>query len=172
MAEVKKGKKNKKNSNATDKGNGPQKSTYVMCPRCELNFMLDVDEYCYVCKAEIGLVDKSILMPDPEEIGEDKLCPICNLTYIAEDEEFCFLCAKDKADKIATRDVREAWNPDVDEQELLDDDDNIEISLEELEEKEELDEQGIVEHDDFEYVNTDEMLEDLEDEDDLYQDID
>ena len=28
---------------------------YVKCPRCELNWILEENEYCDVCKAELGV---------------------------------------------------------------------------------------------------------------------
>ena len=41
-----------------------KKPIYILCPRCELNYINKKDKYCNVCKAELGLVDPSILLPD------------------------------------------------------------------------------------------------------------
>lgn len=76
-----------------------QANVYIICPRCELNYINKKDKYCTVCKAELGLVDPSILIPDEEEAGVEKLCPICHVNYIAEDEEICFLCQKENDEK-------------------------------------------------------------------------
>ena len=69
-----------------------KKQAYILCPRCELNYIVSKDKYCTVCKAEMGLLDPSILLPDDEEAGFEKLCPVCQVNYIGEDEEICFLC--------------------------------------------------------------------------------
>ena len=43
-----------------------KKPAYILCPRCELNYIDVKEKYCTVCKAEMGLVDPSILLPDDE----------------------------------------------------------------------------------------------------------
>ena len=61
------------------------KHKYILCPRCELNYIEEHEGYCKVCKAEMGLIDSGILIPDEDELGGEKLCPICKVNYIGED---------------------------------------------------------------------------------------
>ena len=89
----------------------PDRPKYVLCPRCELNYILETEKYCNVCKAELGIIDKSILIPDDDE-SEEKLCPICHTNYIEPDEEICFLCRKERAEKEemnSEEDTDEGW---------------------------------------------------------------
>lgn len=76
-----------------------KKQAYILCPRCELNYIKSKDKYCTVCKAEMGLLDPSILLPDEEEAGIEKLCPVCQVNYIGEDEDICFLCQKERDER-------------------------------------------------------------------------
>ena len=135
-----------------------KKIAYVLCPRCELNYINAKDKYCTVCKAELGLVDPSVLLPDDDEAGLEKLCPVCHLNYIGEDEDMCFLCQKERDEREAAeekdewaeidRDPDDGLNPigilPLDDEPLLDDD-----SDEEEEEEETV-------HDDFDYPDFDE----------------
>ena len=91
-----------------------KKQAYVLCPRCELNYIKSKDKYCTVCKAEMGLVDPGILLPDDEEVGLEKLCPVCQVNYIGEDEEICFLCQKEREEREATREQDECAAMDED----------------------------------------------------------
>lgn len=169
----KKDKVDKNNKSTKDKSTKPSdKPMYIMCPRCEINYIISSDEYCTVCKADMGLVDRSILLPDPEEIGEEKLCPNCNVTYLAEDEEICFLCAKEQGGKFVARATEvEAWDKDIEEPDVSEDLDDI--SLTDLEEKEALDDEDLdLSEDDFDYIDPEEIddMDDYvgDDEDDEY----
>ena len=53
---------------------------YVKCPRCDLNYMLDTEEYCDVCKAELKKGPQLIFAIDDEEDDIDALdlCPRCH----------------------------------------------------------------------------------------------
>ena len=44
------------------------KPKYILCPRCELNYIEESEGYCKVCKAAMGLLDPSILIPEEEEL--------------------------------------------------------------------------------------------------------
>lgn len=61
---------------------------YKICPRCELNYILETDEYCSVCIDEMrGVVDE---IEFEDEFS--KLCPHCNVEYITEDQAICDSC--------------------------------------------------------------------------------
>lgn len=60
---------------------------YKKCPRCELNYILESEEICQVCKDEINHV-KSVF--DTEEV----ICPFCNKNVISADEDMCADCKR------------------------------------------------------------------------------
>ncbi|MCL2061352.1 MAG: hypothetical protein FWH03_01835 [Firmicutes bacterium] len=93
-----------------------EKPVYMMCPRCELNYIAKKDKLCKVCKAEVGLIDASILIPAEEEV--EKLCPVCSVNYIGEDETICFLCQKEREKKSVVEDEWEELEqePEVEEE--------------------------------------------------------
>ena len=143
-----------------------KKQAYILCPRCEINYIVSKDKYCTVCKAELGLLDPSILLPDDEEAGFEKLCPVCQVNYIGEDEEICFLCQKEREEREAAEHKSE-WD-ELDRDDDLDDPIGI-IPLEEDtllssdDEQEEEDDSEPDKEDDFDYPDFEE--EDFEDDD-------
>lgn len=147
-----------------------KKPVYILCPRCELNYINKKDKHCNVCKAEMGLLDPSILIPDEEEAGIEKLCPVCHVNYIGEDEELCFLCEKEKVEKVEVEEPDDAWINFVDEVPEAVSPEEMEISLSELAEEENGDEDDefadkYAEPDDFDYdVDPNDYLEDDDDE--------
>lgn len=68
---------------------------YVLCPRCELNYMQEGEQYCDVCKAELKLGPQLIFTEDDEEVSGEKLCPICKRSYISTEEEMCEQCREE-----------------------------------------------------------------------------
>ncbi len=146
------------------------KPKYILCPRCELNYIDEEDGYCKVCKAEMGLLDPSILIPEEDELTGEKLCPICKVNYIGEDEEICFLCKRERDAKEAAEEENEdAWRDFVDD-DVPEDDAESDILLSELEESEEDEEEEEDEEimsipDDFDYnIDPKDFDEDDEDE--------
>ena len=109
---------------------------YVLCPRCELNYMQEGEEYCDVCKAELKLGPQLIFAIDEdEENAGEKLCPYCKRTYIAEDEDMCEQCREERkyADALSDDidiDKDEEWRNylDDDDKDLSSDDDIISFS--------------------------------------------
>ena len=64
---------------------------YIKCPRCELNYILEGEDYCYVCKSEMkhhAENDEDDLL----DIEDMELCPICGQNYITEDQSMCDEC--------------------------------------------------------------------------------
>lgn len=151
-----------------------QRPIYVLCPRCELNYIENTEQYCNVCKAELGLVDKSILIPDDEEMETEKLCPICKANYLNEDEEICFLCQK--THNAVEKAEEDNW--DYTDDDNKDTEDEMVVSLEmvaeeEEEEEEEDDGKAYKEPDDFDYnVDPNDYLDDDEDDEDEDEDDD
>ncbi len=149
------------------------KPKYILCPRCELNYIEESEGYCKVCKAAMGLLDPSILIPEEEELTGEKLCPVCKVNYIGEDEDVCFLCKREREAKEAAEDTEDAWMNFVDEEVPEESEDMADISLSELAEEEDEDEEEDEEEnspDDFDYDIDDDDFEDVDDEEDEDED--
>ncbi|MCL2860851.1 MAG: hypothetical protein FWE22_00345 [Firmicutes bacterium] len=161
----------------------PEPPVWVVCPRCDLNYIDKKDKWCLVCKAEIGLADKSILIPDEDDIIE-KICPICVTGFVADrpSDEICLSCKKEQ-DSLTEKDFfEEEEEVDEDVKKVKDIDLGIdESAIEEvdsqmfegeLEEEEEEEEEEdfsaqYAEPDDFDFeINEDDFLDRPEDEDD------
>ena len=90
---------------------------YKKCPRCELNYILEEDDYCEVCKAELKGIDTNF------EEEEDVICPKCKQNYGEPGEKYCLTCLQK---------MQGNWDdskPDVEEDDEL-------TSLSEMEEQE------------------------------------
>ena len=64
---------------------------YIKCPRCELNYILEGEEYCDVCKAELK-IGPQLMFSASEELEGQYLCPVCKSKYVDKDEEMCESC--------------------------------------------------------------------------------
>ena len=93
---------------------------YKLCPRCELNYILESEEYCEVCLDEL----RGIVHPDYDE-DEERVCPICG-AIITDEGEYCENCRAEHEDEKDIHDV------DIDSEEDT-------ISLDELGEEEDVD---------------------------------
>ena len=146
---------------------------YIICPRCELNFIdADEQEYCEVCVKELTGA-KTFADDFEEEIEEEtELCPICGENYMRLGEKMCDECKqKSEYEEEPTEDTEndDAWRSYLDD----DDTDDLDIPLSEGdfddEEEEEEEEEEENKEDDFEYVSPDDYYDfddDEEDEDD------
>lgn len=59
---------------------------FVKCPRCELNYIREEEQYCSVCKREM----KGEVREDPFE-----LCSICNENPVMPGKDVCLMCYKE-----------------------------------------------------------------------------
>ncbi len=135
---------------------------FKKCPRCELNYILDTESLCKVCKREIKGEDRS------EEI---ELCTICNERPAMHGKDICLVCYKEmeengelppddddaRPEEEDSQEIDSIEDPD----DLIDDepDDIPEVELEEIENDLSLDEMG----------EEEEAMDDDEDEDDPYK---
>ena len=154
---------------------------YVICPRCELNFIdADAQEYCDVCIKELsGERTFTDDFEEEESIEETELCPICGENYMALGEKMCEECKKkseyEEEPQEEDEDKEDAsWRSYLDDEEEDLDLGIPDSEFEDEEEEEEEEEEEIVEEDDFEYVSADDYydLDDDEDDDDEDDDDD
>ncbi len=145
---------------------------YILCPRCELNFIdADEQEYCEICIKELSGEKTFTDDFEAEEIVEEtELCPVCGENYMAFGEKMCEECKK-KAEYEEEQLEEDEDKEDASWRSYLDDDDDEEdlgIPDSEFDEEEEEEEEEVVEEDDFEYVSADDYydLDDDEDDDD------
>ena len=159
-----------------DKNQEKERPVYVLCPRCEINYIDKRDKLCAVCKAELGMGDPSILLPDEDEEQAERVCPVCHVNLLDEDEEICFECRKEREEKekesveINPDDDNAAdWEPfaDDEEEEIPDGMQEMLIDDEEEEEEEEEEIETISdEPDDFDFnVDPNDFVDDDEEED-------
>lgn len=148
-------------------------ANYVLCPRCELNFInADEEEFCEVCLKELsGAKTFSDDLEEEESKEETELCPICGENYMQYGEKMCEECKKkaDYEDETLDTDEDEedaSWRSYLDDEEEEIDLGIPDSEFEEEEEETEEEEEEEEEVDDFEYVSADDYDEDLDDEDD------
>ena len=79
---------------------------FIKCPRCELNYIREEEQYCPVCKREM----KGEVHEDPFE-----LCSICNENPVMPGKDVCLLCYKEMTRQQGLRDesIDEAEPQDV-----------------------------------------------------------
>lgn len=149
--------------------NEAKKPVYVLCPRCELNYIDERDKLCHVCQAELGLVASDTLLPDEEEAGVERICPVCHINLLGDDEDICFECRKEREEREAATKEEDSWefeDAELPEEAVTDDMEMLSLSeLAEEEEEEDEEESEYKEPDDFDYdVDPDDYIDD-EDED-------
>ncbi len=59
---------------------------FVLCPRCELNYITGSEELCKVCLQEI----RGGSIPEPEE-----LCSVCNENPVIPGRDICEACLRE-----------------------------------------------------------------------------
>ena len=153
-----------------------ERPVYVLCPRCEINYIDKKEKYCAVCKAELGMGDPSLLLPEDEDEEGERICPVCHVNLLGEDETICFECKKEReakekevSDVPDDEDNPSDWEPFAEDEEEEIPDGMQEILLEdEVEEEVEEEEVETVsdEPDDFDFdVDPNDFEEDDEEED-------
>ena len=142
----------------------------IKCPKCELNYMLEGQEYCDVCKAELKKAPPLIFAVDEADEQElMELCPKCHQNYLKPGEEICAQCAKNNHYDESEAMEDDSWKEYLDEETPEDEEENSEemLSLAKLaeeegdslfddeEEEEQIEETISSEPDDFDYGNID-----------------
>ncbi len=107
---------------------------YVKCSRCELNYILEGEELCDVCKAELGINTKITLLYDiMDEEDQVRLCPVCKANTIGLEEQMCEHCQTARDAELAHSEDNDDWRTYIDD-DAEDLDEDVDIPLEELEE--------------------------------------
>lgn len=67
---------------------------YKKCPRCELNYILEDQNYCDICLSALnGEILDDINIDDEEDLTDDLvLCPICKRNLISKSKSKCKDC--------------------------------------------------------------------------------
>ena len=117
---------------------------YKKCPRCDLNYILQEEEMCDICKAELGLDSRIVLLDDIIDDDEPlKLCPVCKTNYIGMDEDMCESCLT-RYNRESSGDLDEdddGWRTYLDDDDTKDADEEDIIPIEELDEEDDFEEE-------------------------------
>ena len=88
---------------------------FIKCPRCELNYIKEEEQYCSVCKREM----KGEVHEDPFE-----LCSICNENPVMPGKDVCMVCYKEMTQQQGlhddTMDENEAPDVSIDMEDVSD----------------------------------------------------
>lgn len=139
-----------------------KKEEYIICHRCELNFILKKDQFCQICKAEMN----------GESSFDDldlEVCPICKANFIRADEIMCTACGKEHMISNLNKkgdysdEEWQAYLADDDKEDLIDEDEETGdmVNITELEDDDE--DMDI----DDEDIELDDYPEDIEEEEDV-----
>ena len=130
----------------------------IKCPRCELNYMLDTDKMCSVCKREVR--------GESEQDEMLELCSECGENPVVPGQELCAYCLKELTQREADTQNEEAVVADASN---IGDIDSVSTMDEiELDLGDDMDDEAFAdEDDDFFADDDDEDGEDDEDQEDL-----
>ena len=88
---------------------------------------------CDICKAELGLESKIVLLDDIIDDDEPlKLCPVCKTAYIGMDEDMCENCLSAESREKDIDEDNDDWREYLDDDDTKDADEDGDIPLEEL----------------------------------------
>ena len=124
----------------------------IKCPRCELNYMLDTEKICSVCRREVR--------GESEQYDMVELCSECGENPVVPGQELCAYCLKELSQRANDSQdeesvVNAAADIGIDSVSTMDE---IELDMNESMDGEEFD-------DDKDFFGDDEEDEDAEDED-------
>ena len=89
---------------------------YVKCPRCDLNYMLEGEEYCDVCKAELKKAPPLVFAVDDDDEDYMELCPVCHRNFIKHGETMCEDCLKEsERDEERDEEDDDSWKEYIDQ---------------------------------------------------------
>ena len=71
----------------------------IKCPRCELNYMLDTEKFCSVCRREVR--------GESEQYEMVELCSECGENPVVPGQDLCAYCLKELAQRQTETDDEE-----------------------------------------------------------------
>jgi hypothetical protein len=113
---------------------------FKKCPRCDLNYILEEEDLCDICKKELNGVNFGEIDEAEDEL--DEICPVCRINFLEEGETICPACLEkqqaeeDRRKALLAEDFEEdEWeeNEEEEEEDLSD----LDLSFESLKEEEE-----------------------------------
>lgn len=127
---------------------------------------------CDICKAELGLESKIVLLDDIIDDDEPlKLCPVCKTAYIGMDEDMCENCMSNykRNEEPELDEDNDDWRTYLDDEDTKDADEEDIIPLEELENDEDFGDE--FEDEENMYMELDDYPDDLADDFDDLDDV-
>lgn len=151
---------------------------YKKCPRCDVNWILEEEDYCEVCQNELKGLAKYEELEDEDDAD---VCPRCGINFLGENETICEQCRleleEEKTAKLLDVEIEKDDWEDFEEDALVEEDDTEE-SLEALVDEEWDEDEAIAEEelsddgdddlslDDFDEIDFDDEDDEEDDEDD------
>ena len=59
---------------------------FKKCPRCDLNYILEEEDLCDICKKELNGVNFGEIDEAEDEL--DEICPVCRINFLEEAKLF------------------------------------------------------------------------------------
>ena len=79
----------------------------IKCPRCELNYMLDTEKFCSVCRREVR--------GESEQYDMVELCSECGENPVVPGQDLCAYCLKELSQRANDTQSEEAVVTDASE---------------------------------------------------------
>ncbi len=102
------------------------------CPKCELNYIRDGEDYCEVCKRELKRAQARIRQQE-EETDEDEvvLCSECGEAPVVRGGDLCIACLKEKKRQVELENASALPTDDEFDEDLLEEDEDEELDSDE-----------------------------------------
>ena len=103
------------------------------CPKCELNYIREGEEFCEVCKREMKRAQAHIRHSEEEsEDDEVVLCSECGEAPAVRGGELCISCLKEKKRQVELENATAVpTDEEFDDEDLLEDDEDLDDNDEE-----------------------------------------
>ena len=82
------------------------------CPKCELNYLRDDEEYCYVCAREMKRAAARGKQQEEEEI---LICTECGESPVVRGSELCAECLKEQKRQAELENAVDLVEPELEE---------------------------------------------------------
>jgi len=102
------------------------------CPKCELNYIREGEDFCEVCKREMKRAQAHI-RHSGEETEDDEviLCSECGEEPVVRGGELCIACLKEKKRQVELENASAVPTDEFDEEDLLEEDEDLDDDDEE-----------------------------------------